>query len=326
MRRREFITLLGGFAACPVIVRAQQSTMPVVGFIAPASAKAFAQPTQALLRGLSDQGFSEGRNVRLVFAWGDDQNDRLPGLAADLIRRSVNVIVAAGIPAILAAKEAAGTVPIVFNTGEDPVKLGLVASLNRPGANITGVTLLGGELGAKRIELLHELLPDANAVATLINPTNPIVAEAQIRHWQLAAKARGIALHVLHATTEEDFEPAFANMRALKLAGLVIGSDSLTISRSRRLAELSLRHGTAAIFQFRPFVEAGGLMSYGADIADSFRQTGVYAGRILSGEKPADLPVQQSTKIEMIINLKTAKTLGINLPLTLLGRADEVIE
>jgi ABC-type uncharacterized transport system substrate-binding protein len=281
---------------------------------------------RALHQGLSETGYVEGRNVDFDYRWAGDQNDRLPALVDELVRRPVNVIVVSGFPTARAAKAATSTIPIVFNTGEDPVKLGLVASLSRPGGNVTGVTSLGGQLGAKRLELVREIMPAANAVGALVNPTNPVVADAQTKDWETAARTVGLKLHILHATTEREFAAVFANLKHLPADALVIGPDSLTISRTGQLGALSLQHAIPAIFQFRTFAAAGGLMSYGSSITDAFRLSGVYTGRILKGEKPADLPVQQSTKVELIINLKTAKALGLTFPLSLLGRADEVIE
>jgi putative ABC transport system substrate-binding protein len=327
MRRREFITLLGGaVAGRPIAARAQQAAMPVVGFLAPASAEGFATQVRAFGQGLAETGYVEGRNVVLESRWANDQNERLPGLAAELVNRPASVIVAAGFPAIRAAKTATTTIPIVFSTGEDPVKLGLVESLNRPGGNVTGVTSLGGQLGAKRLELLHELVPAATKMAALVNPCNPVVAEAQTQEWQTAAQALGLQLYVVHARTERDFDPMFVSLRQFQASGLVIGPDALTISRSPELATLALRHGVPAVFQFNTFAAAGGLMSYGGSTTDAFRLAGKYAGRILKGERPSELPVQQSTRLELIINLNTAKALGLEIPPTLLARADEVIE
>ena len=325
--RREFITLLGGAAATwPLGARAQRPAVPIIGFLSPATPETNAHLVRALRQGLSEAGYVEGRNVDFDYRWAGDQNDRLPALADELVRRPVNVIVVSGFPTARAAKAATSTIPIVFNTGEDPVKLGLVDSLSQPGGNVTGVTSLGGLLGAKRLELVREIMPTANAVGALVNPTNPVVADAQTKDWETAARTVGLKLHILHATTEREFAAVFANLKHLPADALVIGPDSLTISRTGQLGALSLQHAIPAIFQFRTFAAAGGLMSYGSSITDAFRLSGVYTGRILKGEKPADLPVQQSTKVELIINLKTAKALGLTFPLSLLGRADEVIE
>jgi putative ABC transport system substrate-binding protein len=327
MRRRELIALLGGAAvAWPVAARAQQPAMPLIGFLSSQSPGPSTDSSLAAFRqGLGETGYVEGRNVAIDHRWADNQLDRLPALAADLLRRPLSVFVAEG-PAVAAAKAATATIPIVFYTGADPVQVGLVASLNHPGGNLTGVTNVNVQLNPKRVELLHEVVPAATTIAALINPNNATAAETQSKELQSAAGALGLQLHILHASSERDFDVAFAAMIRLRAGGLAIGGDGFFVSRSEQLATLTLRHGIPAVFQFREFVAAGGLMSYGGSGTGQFRQVGVYAGRILKGEKPGDLPVQQATKVELIINLKTAKALGITVPLTLLGRADEVIE
>jgi putative tryptophan/tyrosine transport system substrate-binding protein len=325
-KRREFITLLGGAAAAwPLGAHGQQSAMPVVGFLNTRVPGADPHLLAAFRRGLKETGYVEGQNVTIEYRWAYNQYDRLPALAADLVHRQVTVIAAIGSPSAPAAKATTTTIPIVFIIGFDPVEVGLVTSLNRPGGNLTGVTVLGVELGSKRLELLHELAPTANIVAALVNPNTP-AAETQSTDLQTAARTLGLKLHVLHARTEGDFDTVFATLLQLGAGGLVVGNDTFFSTRSEQLAALALRHGVPAIFQYRQFVEAGGLMSYGGDLADNYRLTGVYTGRVLKGEKPADLPVIQSTKVELIINLKTARVLGLTVPLSLLGRADEVIE
>jgi putative ABC transport system substrate-binding protein len=324
LRRRKFITLLGGAAAWPLAARSQQASTPVIGVLG--STSSFGD-LQAFRRGLSETGYVEGRNVAIEYRWADDQNDRLPALAADLVRRQVAVIATAGgSVTALAAKQATSTIPIVFEIGTDPVAAGLVASLNRPGGNLTGVTNLSTELAPKQLELLHELIPTATIIAELINPTNLTNADALSRGLQAAAGVLGLRLHVLHAITERDFDTAFVTLVQLHARALVIGGDPFFFSRLEQLAALTLRYALPATYGAREFTVAGGLMSYSSSISDAFYRVGVYTGRIVKGEKPADLPVQQAAKVELALNLKTAKALGITVPLTLRGRADEIIE
>jgi putative ABC transport system substrate-binding protein len=326
MRRREFLGALGGAAAWPVAAKAQQPAMPVVGFLNGASPDGYAANLIAFVQGLKETGYTEGQNVTIEYRWAEGQYDRLSGMAADLVRRQVAVI-AANTPAAPAAKAATATIPVVFATSTDPVATGLVASLNRPGGNVTGVATLGLELGQKELELLHQVVPAATTMALLVNPANPTVAETQSKRLQAAARTLGLKLHVLYASAERDFGSVFASMVQLGAGGLVIGAaDPLFIGRSEQLATLALRHALPAIFQYREFAAAGGLMSYGASITDLYRRAGIHVGKILNGAKPADLPVQQSTKFELVINLKTAKALGLTVPLTLQASADEVIE
>jgi putative ABC transport system substrate-binding protein len=322
--RRALIAALGGAAAWPIAARSQQSTMPVIGFLNGGSAWEYSRSAAAFRLGLSETGYVEGRNVLVEYRWAEGHYDRLPTLAADLVRRQVAVI-SANSAAAVAAKAATTTIPIVFTTAGDPVKLGFVASLNRPGGNLTGATTISLEVGAKRMELLHEVASAATVVAVLVNPTSPIAKDFST-DMQVAAEALGLQVHILHASSERDFDAVFATLVQLRVGGLVIGSDSFFTSRSEQLAALALRHAVPAMYQYREFAAAGGLLSYGANITDNYRLAGVYAGRILKGERPADLPVQQSTKIEFFINLKTAKTLGLTVPNTLLVAADEVIE
>jgi len=325
MKRREFITLVGGAAAAwPLAARAQQPVLPVIGFLNTRGPAEDAHLLVAFRQGLTEMGYVEGSNVKIEYRWAEGHSDRLPGLAADLVRRQVSVI-AANSQATVAAKGATSTIPIVFITGADPVQVGFVTSLRRPGGNLTGVASLDTELGRKRLQMLHELLPNAGTIAALVNPTFP-GSDVQTTDLQAAAGALGLRLHVLHASTAADIDLVIANVVRLQAGGLVITNDPFFSSWSERLAVLALRHRVPAIYEFHPFVAAGGLMSYGSSITDLYRLVGTYTGRILKGEKPAELPVQQATKVELIINLKTAKALGITFPITLLGRADEVIE
>jgi putative tryptophan/tyrosine transport system substrate-binding protein len=324
LKRRDFIALLGGAAAAwPLAARAQQP-VPVIGFLNTRGPEQDAHLLAAFRQGLRETGYVEGRNVTIDYRWAEGHNNRLPALAADLVRRQVTVI-AANSQATVAAKAATSTIPIVFITGADPVQVGFISSLNRPGGNLTGVTSLDTELGRKRLQLLHELLPNAGTIAALVNPTFP-GSDIQTKDLQVAASALDIQLQILNASAERDINRVFTDLTRLQAGGLVIGNDPFFNSWSKQLGAVALRHRVPAIYEFRPFVEAGGLISYGGNIAELYRLLGVYAARILKGEKPADLPVQQATKVEMIINLKTAKALGLAIPLPLIGRADEVIE
>ena len=326
MRRRDFITLLGATAiSWPLVARGQQPGMPVVGFLGTRASGDDPQLLTAFRRGLKEVGYVEGQNVAMEYRFAENQYDRLPTLAADLVRRGVAVIVANG-RAAQAAKEATATIPIAFVAGFDPVEVGLVASMSRPGGNVTGVSILDVELGPKRLQLLHELVPTASVIAALVNPTDPARAETTSNELQAAAKTLGLQLHVLNASTDQDFDTVFARLVELRAGGLVIGGEPFFNSRSEQLGALTIRHAVPAIYQLRAFAAAGGLVSYGGSLTDAYRLVGVYTGQILKGEKPADLPVQRTTKVEMIINLKTAKTLGLTVPQSLLGRADEVIE
>jgi putative tryptophan/tyrosine transport system substrate-binding protein len=330
MNRREVITLLlGGAAAAtwPLFSHAQQAAMPVIGFLNAGSPEDHAVNVAAFLEGLKDAGYVERQNVLIEYRWAEGQYERVPALATDLVRRQVSVIVTPDSTlAAMAAKTATIAIPIVFRIGTDPVEVGLVASLNQPGGNLTGVTTLGVGLGPKRLELLHELIPAATSVALLVNPINSAVADAATRELQVAIGQLNLQLHVLRASTEPEIDAAFAKLAQLRSDGLIVATDAFFNSRSTQLATLSLRHAIPTIYQFREFTTAGGLMSYGGSVPDAYRLVGDYAGRILKGEKPATLPVQQSTKVELIVNLKTAKALGLAVPLSLLGRANEVIE
>jgi putative tryptophan/tyrosine transport system substrate-binding protein len=331
VNRREFIALVGGastlLAAKVNRARGQQPAVPVIGVLSAEWPDRFTDRLRAFHGGLRETGYVDGRNLAIEYRWAEGRNDRLPVLAAELVRRQVSVIVTAGsTPAALAARAATTTIPIVFYLGADPVDAGLVTSLSRPGGNVTGVVTLNVEVAPKRLELLHELVPTARIIAALINPTNPVLAETLTRDLQTAAHTLGVQLHILHASSEREFNTVFASLAQLRAEGLVIGADALFNSRSEHLAALTIQHAVPAIYQFREFVSAGGLMSYGTTVADTYRPLGIYTGRILKGEKPAELAVQQATRVELIINMKTAKALGVTVPLPLIGRADEVIE
>jgi putative tryptophan/tyrosine transport system substrate-binding protein len=326
MRRRKFITLLGGAATWPLAAHAQQPMIPVIGCLNSAAAAPIAHLLAAFRRGLGETGFVEGQNVAIEYRLAEGQYDRLPALAADLVNRRVSVIaVGGGTVSALAAKAATAAIPIVFISDSDPVKIGLVASINRPGANVTGIHQLTAGLEAKRIGLLHELVPGATTIAVLVNP-NYTDAEAQIKEVQEAARTLGLQLQVLSASREGDFDAAFAAVIARRAGALLIASDPFLFSRRNQLVALAARHAIPSIYQFRECAAIGGLMSYGTRITDSYHQVGVYTGRILKGAKPADLPVVQSTKFEFVINLKTAKSLGLTISPTLVAQADDVIE
>jgi putative ABC transport system substrate-binding protein len=327
IRRREFIITLGGAAvAWPLAAPAQQSpAMPVIGFLNSQSPDAYAQRVRGFRQGLKDAGYVEGENVAIEYRWAEAQVDRLPALAAELARRQIVVIVAANTPSALAAKAVTTTIPIVFNVAEDPVKLGLVASLARPGGNLTGINFFSGELAAKRLELLSELVPAAARIAVLANPTGP-TAEPTLRDMKPAARAMGMQIKVLNASTSGEINAAFATFMHERADALFVNPDGLFTTRRVQLAHLTTRHAIPAIYWSREFPEVGGLMSYGSDQSDNYRQVGVYTGRILKGAKPADLPVVQSSKFELVINAETARMLGLTVPPMLLARADEVIE
>jgi putative ABC transport system substrate-binding protein len=327
MRRRDFIKgIVGTGATWPLAAHAQQQ-IPVVGFLNAASVAGYPRPLAAFLKGLTEAGYTDGQNVAIQYRWAEGHNDRLPAMAADLVRSQVTVIAGTSTPAALAAKAATSTIPIVFETGGDPIKLGLVASLNRPGGNVTGASSLAVEvMAAKGLELLHELIPAARVVGLLVNPNDPAAADPQEREVLSAARILGLDVHVLKAGAERDFEGVFSQLVDLRAGALMISADAFFTSYSGQLAALAVGRAIPALYARREFATAGGLMSYGSDITESYRLAGNYTGRVLKGERPADLPVQQATKVELIINLKAAKALGINVPLPILGRADEVIE
>jgi putative ABC transport system substrate-binding protein len=325
MRRREFIAGLAGAVAMPLTARAQQQRMPVIGFLSGRTSGEDSDVLPAFRQGLKETGYVEGLNVTISYHFAENDYGRLPALAAELVQRQVGVIVALGANAASAAKAATATIPIIFNTGSDPIRLGLIASLNRPGGNLTGVTQLTTEVGPKRLELLREVVPAAREIALLINPENPNT-EILLKDLPPAARTLQQRLHILHASTDPELPTAFATMVQLRAGGLMIAPDTFFNTQSSQLAELALRSAIPTIYQYRTFAAAGGLMSYGGSITDAYRQVGIYTSRVLKGEKPADLPVEQATKVELIINLKTARALGVTVPLSLLGRADEVIE
>ena len=326
MQRREFITFLGSAAAFPLTARAQQPALPVIGFLGTGSSESDAYRVAAVRQGLIEAGFVEGRNVAFDYRWAEDQYKRLPTLAAELVRREVAVIVAiGGITSAVAAKSATTTIPIIFEIGGDPIGLGLVASLSRPGGNLTGVSILVGTLAAKQFEILRESVPKAALIGFLVNPTLAD-AETQTKNALAAAESVGQKMVIVQAHTDSELEAAFVTLVQKRAGALVVGADPFFITRRAKLVELAARQKLPTIYFFRNFTAAGGLMSYGTSITEALRIVGLYAGRILKGEKPGDLPVQQSTKVELVINLKTAKALGLNIPLPLIGRADEVIE
>jgi len=326
MRRRDFIKVIGGGAAAwPLATRAQQPALPVIGYLAAGSDKAETQLVAVFVKGLAEAGYADGKTVQIEYRWAENQYDRLPSMAADFVRRQVAVIVATTTPAARAAKAATAAIPIVFTTIADTVQIGFVASLNRPGGNVTGATMLNVELGPKQLEMLHGAVPSATVIALLVNPTNPN-AETQLKNTQEAAFRLGLRVHVLNASTERDFDAAFATLLELRAGALIIGQDVLFNNQSQQLAALTLRHAIPAIYPLREFAAAGGLISYGASRSDAWRQAGIYVGRILKGEKPAQLPVIQPTRFEFTINLKTAKALGLTVPSSILTSADEVIE
>jgi putative tryptophan/tyrosine transport system substrate-binding protein len=327
IKRRQFIAGLGSAVAWPLAARAQQPALPVIGYLSSQSAdddyKDFTVP---FLQGLKEAGYVEGQNVAIEYRWAENQLDRLPALAADLVRRRVAVIFTGGAtPAALAAKAATATIPIVFNTGGDPIALGLVASLSRPGANLTGIALLTVELGPKKLQLLHEVVPNADAFGILADPAFPATSSG-IADLQAAARTLGVQLVIVSARTDNDLEPAFASFSQHRVGAVLVSPSTLYNRRTEQLAALAARHALPAIYTARAFALAGGLMSYSSSLGHSMHQSGIYAGRILKGEKPADLPVEQAVKIELVINLKTAKALGLTIPETLLATADEVIQ
>jgi putative ABC transport system substrate-binding protein len=325
--RRKFIAALGGAAsAWPFVARAQQPAMPVIGFLGGGTQAGYAPYAAAVRQGLKEAGYVEGQNLAIEYRWAEGQNDRLPALAADLVGRPVAVIAAAGYQAALAAKAATTTIPIVFEGGPDPVELGLVTSLNRPGGNVTGVSNFSAVLVAKQFELLHEMVPNSAVIGVLVNPTSPRLAESTAINAQVAGRSLGKQIHILNASTEDQIDAAFASLARMRSDALLIGGDPFFTSRRGQLVTMATRQGLPTIHNAREFPTAGGLISYGASLVDAYRQTGVYTGKILKGAKPAELPIMQPTKFELVINLTTAKAFGLKIPPTLLARADEVIE
>ena len=325
MRRRDFIVLLCGAATWPLAARAQPSSMPVIGFLNPASSDGSGDRLRGFRQGLKDSGYVEGENVTIIYHWAENQFDRLPELAADLVRRRVAVIAAIAPPAVLAAKSATPTIPIVFLSSEDPVRLGFVASISRPGGNLTGVNFFSGEVAAKLLEFLRELVPAATRVAVLVNPTGPI-ASTTLKDVATAAGAMGLKIQVFNASTSREIDAVFATFVRERPDALLVGTDVILNSRRVQLVHLATRHAIPAAYSSRDFAEAGGLISYGSNIADAFRQAGVYTGRILKGAMPGDLPVVQASKFELVINAQTARMFGLTVPPSLLARADEVID
>jgi putative tryptophan/tyrosine transport system substrate-binding protein len=326
LKRREFIALLGGAAAWPLASRAQLPKVPVIGFLDIKSAREARQPVAAFHRGLNEAAFIEGQNVAIEYRWGENHHDRLPMLVADLVQRKVALIAAPDTASALAAKAATTTIPIVFNTSADPVAVGLVASFNRPGGNVTGITSLNSEVASKRLELLHEVVPKASTIGLLVNQANPQLAHVYIADMQAASRSLALQILALNASSNDEIDEAFAALAQQGIGALVVTPDPLFNSRNEQLAALVLRYALPAISAHREFTMAGGLFSYGTSLVDIYRQLGVYTAKILKGENPAELPVLQSTKIELIINLRTAKLLGLSFPLAVLGRADDAIE
>jgi putative ABC transport system substrate-binding protein len=327
VKRREFITLIGGAAAWPLAAHAQQAAMPVIGWLASGTSKGYAAFATAFRQGLNETGYAEGRNLAIEYRWAEEgQFDRLPAIAADLVQRQVTIIAAAGTPSAFAAKAATATIPIVFSTGGDPVTAGLVASLNRPGGNLTGVSNFVAVLAAKQFELLHELVPNTNMIGVLVNPTDPNLANYITRDLQEAGRALGQQIQVLNASTEDEIDASFRSLAQLRVGATIIGSDPFFTNQRDQIIALAARYRIPAMYYVREFTLAGGLITYGASIADGYRQVGIYAGKILKGAKPADLPILQPTKFELTINLKTAKALGLTVPVIMQMTANEVIE